>query len=224
MTATETQVREKPILFSGEMVRAILEGRKTQTRRVISDQPMKHPGGKYEPHDPFVHADGVTWGWMSGVVTYTDNDVRCPWGKAGDRLYVRETWSRDDDWLISVFYRADDSCYTIGHQKGDQLTRDDHPERKAYRPKRWKPSIHMPRWASRLTLDILDVRVERLNEISEADAVAEGMTYYDRGRDAQMPSAHEQFHALWDSLNADRGYGWDRNPWVWAITFKRIDS
>lgn len=192
---------ERPILFSGEMVRAILDGRKTQTRRPIA------------PTQP--RADGL---WPAGRDPLSD----CPFGAIGDRLWVRETWGRyfTDGVGMHTVYRAD------GEHEREWLDLG-----------RWRPSIHMPRWASRLTLRITHVRVERLQDISEEDARAEGVEPGDRlvrclqtvpcasggpsccGSTVMADDYRAGFQRVWRSI-----YGaetWDANPWVWAISFER---
>ncbi|MCP4902985.1 MAG: hypothetical protein GY906_38975 [bacterium] len=225
MSATST--RERPILFSGPMVRAILEGRKTQTRRVIKN-PEKLEG---------LMQDGEAAEW-------------CPYGKLGDHLWVREAFGTVDDathqaWLTADPGGADDyecnPCAKDG-PNGERWIVDyraDNPQRPMDKPhpktgkvsRRWRPSIHMPRWASRITLEITDVRVERVQEISENDAVAEGIQkrgrYWDggphpvKGGPKCFPLPRAAFKDLWDSINAKRGYGWHTNPWVWVIEFRR---
>ncbi|KIP13439.1 hypothetical protein KY49_680 [Burkholderia sp. MSHR3999] len=230
-------MKERPILFSGPMVRAILDGRKTQTRRVVNPQPV------------YGDIAGTFASWMfkkrhaSGRWLYPNARdfvlAECPHGQPGDRLWVRETWQHcnhplgpyDADCL--VFYRADylDDPHGPDGEKS--------PEGK-YRD--WRPSIHMPRAASRITLEITDVRVERLQDISEVDAIDEGVLTLDEGwarqqfpdyfatRDATLPgekpprgpSPRVRFSKLWNSLNASRGHGWDTNPWVWAVQFRGI--
>lgn len=197
-----------PILFSAAMVRAILREierpgtGKTQTRRVLDAWCEEPPA--------FVE---------DGVITAFDENYRpyrWPNTKAvGDRLWVREAWRADDFAPDTTIYRAD--------APGDVLT-----ETKGII--RWKPGIHMHRARSRLTLTVTDVRVQRLKEISEADAMAEGMIehpdrLFSQHHDHSEPSygsAVTAFGVLWDSLNSDRGYGWDTNPWVSAYTFRPI--
>jgi hypothetical protein len=221
---TMTQVRERPILFSAPMVRAILYGTKTQTRRVVIRR-MKDEG---------------EWVKVRPVRGYTPETIRseypCPYGQPGDRLWVREACGIRADLgrQAGVVYRADHpgEALPFGHIY-DEATR-------------WRPSIHMPRWASRITLEITDVRVERAQEITEADAIAEGinprtalamngMSYFPNLQawaltDNGIPGAGEPEHGhrgvfaqLWDSLNAPRGYGWEANPWVWVVSFRRIN-
>ena len=202
-------------MFSAPMVCAILEGRKTQTRRAIVPTIT-------ETHCSKECACGgpSDWVWKSHRSPHVQQLAKfCPYGAPGDRLWVRETClpdpPRDGSW--------DDCMYD-----GDQLYRNlsvipenyRHPEHVIYRAAwtgddlRWLPSIHMPRWASRITLEVADVRVQRVQEISEGDCLAEGCGAKDR----------RVFAELWDSINAKRGFGWEANPWVWAITFRRRDE
>ena len=238
---------EHPILFSGEMVRAILEGRKTQTRRVVKlpsdaknisywDTPTHRPQEGYA--DP-----GVNYWTPKG------NQIdKCPYGFPSDIMWVRETWRivgwdwESGDWTIE--YRADgkdktfESCDKIDEEAAENyaiectnacsdaripigedyfyIFDDEHPC-----PTKWKPSIFMPRPFSRITLEIVSVRSEQLQSISEQDAIAEG---------AQCPgfpaslTNRDAFAKLWDSINAKRGYSWQSNPFVWVVEFKRIDK
>jgi hypothetical protein len=187
------------------MVRAILDGRKSMTRRVVKPQPIRKRGGWIWP------VDGPGWEVMwsdSSTLHELELPRHCPYGRPGDRLYVRETWaetynqSTDEEVL---WYRADQQ---------DDLFRAECE--RAGQEARWRPSIHMPRWASRLTLEIADVRVERLQAITEEDAAAEGI-----GR--KSDSRREWFARLWDSLNKQCGHSWDANPYVWALSFRRVD-
>lgn len=125
-------------------------------------------------------------------------DIRCPYGCAGDRLWVRETWCRTEDGGIA--FRAD--TWTV-HPGVDET---------------WKPSIFMPRWACRLRLEITRVRMEKLQDISEADAIAEGL------EPVGVVSARDQYHILWDDLNAKRGFGWAMDPRVWVIEFRKVSA
>lgn len=192
-------MRERPIIFSAPMVQAILEGRKTQTRRVLHREKLYNG---YAFDDPRIAR-------------------ACPHGQPGDRLWARETFAvitgvgrapHVDD---AVEYRADNSPAgeVIGHARA------------------WRPSIFMPRAYSRITLEVVGVRVERVQDISEADARAEGadqefrtVVYSPAGvKDYHMPVSYRGgFANLWDSINETRGYGWDTNPWVWVVEFKRI--
>jgi hypothetical protein len=188
-------MKERPILFSAPMVRAILEGRKTQTRRVVKKS-----------------AEMDTNGFMALV----PDEKKCPYGQAGDRLWVRETFHvcpHHDD----VFYKSDDLLLP----------------RKCMAHRRWRPSIHMPRWASRITLKITGVRVERLQDISEADAIAEGIEpdgdfwkHYgphplkDLGENVAHAYPVNSFRSLWHSINGPES--WAANPWVWVVEFKCV--
>lgn len=199
----ETNVNERPILFSGEMVRAILEGRKTQTRRILKPQPASHhwetiPGYELRVSGPHLMCDGRAGVRFSHRIPQNQNDDGVVWsicqhGSPGDRLWVRETWSQPGGLLR---YRAD----------GDRGNWD------AWK---WIPSIHMPRWASRITLEILRVRVERLWDISPDDCRAEGLP-----ADNTDIGVRYGFGILWESIHGPGS--WWLNPWVWVIEFKRI--
>ena len=172
-------MKERPIIFNTEMVKAILEGRKTQTRRVIKPQP-------------------------SGIILVWEH---CPYGQVGDRLWVRETWNAGHDGQSLPVFKAGLSADLTKELEADELWSG------------WKPSIHMPRWASRITLEITEIRVERLQEITEEDAKAEGCVK--QIKDGLIfDSAIHEYSWLWDSLNAK--YPWESNPWVWVISFKGV--
>jgi hypothetical protein len=188
-------VKERPILFSSPMVRAILAGTKTQTRRLVK------PVRGFEHNNvcrPDMAAD--SWAvWWHGEFERVGCLQTCPYGVPGDRLWVRETWQENTP-PSGYIYRADD---VAGHIDSG-----------------WRPSIFMPREACRLRLEVTDVRVQRLQDISEQDAKAEGVptrTYTD-GRGFEPATLG--FRYLWDSINAKRA-AWDSNPWVWALTFRR---
>jgi hypothetical protein len=205
-TTIETTVKEHPILFSGPMVRAILEGRKTQTRRVVKPQPSDdwmNGTNWQEYYKPGKHQVLEKNLWVENHET--GKEIPCRYGKPGDRLWVRETFNvepmiTDEDFYntyLKPIYRADDKWKII--------------------PK-WKPSIFMPRWASRITLEITDVRVERLQDISYADVLAEGtptLIGFNSPRKFQ-------FEQLWESINGKK-YPWSSNPWVWVVEFKRVE-
>jgi hypothetical protein len=178
------EIRERPILFSSPMVRAILAGQKTMTRRIVKPQPEPHDFGQGAGPVPAFTGRGVVPGMLAiGVSVFNAGDrayVRCPFG-VGQRLWVRETWgvgTRPDPaegWRDGIEYRADEigmadtadlPLYTVEPPDGATLLQHG---------RRWRPSIHMPRWASRLTLEVTSVRVERLQGISEEDAQAEGL-------------------------------------------------
>lgn len=212
-------MKERPILFSGPMVRAILEGRKTQTRRVF---PRKYLEWIDEPRGPEDVAAGYPFicGFDSDEECISALQL-CPYGHLGDRLWVREAWHQKGEWRLPEHPEAEwEDAYWIG-TKDILYAADAKIPSSGWRA---RPSIHMPRWACRLVLEITDVRVERLQDISEADARAEGC----HGGHGSIPgynysaTPREQFWQLWESLNAGRGYCWDANPWVWAITFRRV--
>ncbi|HFT4734949.1 TPA: hypothetical protein ACQTXM_006576 [Pseudomonas aeruginosa] len=204
-------MKERPILFTGPMVRALLEGRKTATRRIA--KPVKHPdlGNIYAPGALVLERE------PQHVI-----DRACPYGQPGDRLWVREAWAADaqvDAIAPSdlsqgepIWYPADLSVRQTGCSmisKG-----------------RVRPSIHMPRWASRILLEITAVRVERLQDISKEQAKAEGVRDVGEGSFDVEDSKHfaadprESFASLWSSINGESS--WDANPWVWVVEFKRV--
>src|SRR3990167_4436212 len=217
-------MKERPILFNGAMVRALLAGTKTQTRRVV----------KMKPHHQIEERDdGTPWPWMHDGERNADSWLACPYGQPGDRLWVRETfvqgWDHDPvtDRIkrfdsdgkqipIKTWYRADET--DIGWCDADGW--------EANTP--WKHSIHMPREASRITLEVTGVRVERLQDISEADALAEGCTQNHNGHFwggphqtsgmKQMATALQAYQDLWESINGPGS--WDANPWVWVVEFR----
>ena len=225
----EDAPRERPILFSAPMVRAILEGRKTQTRRILKVQPAVKP----------MPANGRIDVRLAALAP----EIRCPYGQPGDRLWVRETWSNDGCACYEMcgcpayWYRAD----------FPNLSKDDSPK--------WKPSIHMPRRASRLTLEVTGVRVERLKDISEENAIREGAAWQDFGRQCghfggwqDVGDCQSEYHPRrngWTmeppAPNPDYCHGtarmafanlinkingpetWDANPWVWVVEFRPLD-
>ena len=212
-------VRERPILFSGEMVRALLSGAKTQTRRVCK------PVRGFDHYNILKHgmpyaADSCAV-WWHGPDTYRVGCLQdCPYGKPGDRLYVRETHAETEcDGGPCMAYKAGGDVQMIG-ATGDKregtwvesLLCPGGPD--YYDVDRWRPSIHMPRWASRITLEITDVRVERLQAISAADCWAEGIPC-----SPDVNPIHE-YQELWESINGPGS--WESNPFVWAISFNRI--
>jgi hypothetical protein len=235
-------VTDRPIMFSAPMVRALLAGRKTQTRRIID----------FAGVDKVIDFVRVAFDKDTGAPIYEMKDgsgqhVYRPTGKhfltphwsprfaVGDRLWVREahylTDDGNDDYVV---YVADGNDATGEHLHEVAALEKLCPSVDWSKHKRQRPSIHMPRWASRLTLTVTEIRVHRLQEISEADAVAEGApldpSHHDGTQDGSNPhmvavnawtriSPVAWYHRLWDDLNAKRGYGWDTNPWVTVITF-----
>ncbi|WP_337025217.1 hypothetical protein [Pantoea anthophila] len=231
-------MKERPIIFNADMVRAVLDGRKTQTRRIMRVQPSAdfcpmnmelkrdfnarwYTPGMVDKDGYLQPAKKQTFGVASEDEGYT-----CPFGAVGDRLWVRETWSVvshafDDDGLMidyvpdrpakavheQPFGRGYYSGHAIYAADGGFTWGDD--DGCVDGRSCWKPSIHMPRWASRITLEITGVRVERLQDISGADMQAEGMRW------------REEFPCLWEAIyGAD---SWQANPWVWVVEFKRME-
>jgi hypothetical protein len=217
--------KSRPILFSGAMVRAILDGSKTQTRRI-----MKCPNGHPYPDEWALHGRPVStvegWVWTYGL---DENDhpidygLKCPYGKHGDRLTVKEDFLvetpgdlhyetdglRLSEWTPSmieravIHYRATNQIESLG---------------------KWRGPLFMPRWASRIELEIVSVRVERLQAISNEDAVAEGVH---NGSDhpvclADCLTAYARYRNLWESINGKGS--WALNPWVWVVEFNRVES
>lgn len=181
-------MRERPIIFSGESVRAILAGIKVQTRRVVKPQP---PHRKWE---------------VPRWIEY------CPHGSPGDRLWVREKWApTTDQWII---YAADSEMRSIasGEVRGHVYQGP------------WRSPIHMPRRFARIWLEITDVRVERVQEITEEDAQAEGIecATMDFNSGDRVAGHRRRFQLTWDSLNAQKGFSWNTNCWVWVLTFRRV--
>lgn len=216
-TDAAVTVRERPILFSGPMVRAILAGTKTQTRRVVKDAT-----GAFWDHaawTPHVERDGIHWR-TNDAHRFLMHHHRPPYGFRGDRLWVRETWApfSHPELFTCVKFAADKAVMKPTMWTNEQgAWCEAHEEDDV-----WRPSIHMPRWASRLTLEVVAVRVERLQDISESDARAEGYPGTEvNGRHIPW-SPRGWFTALWDSLKAARGFGWAANPWVWVVEFRRV--
>jgi hypothetical protein len=251
---TAAVVKERPILFSGPMVRALLAGTKTQTRRVVKRQPAAGAtmagcdttGGWCDNHDGYLGCDA---GWQ------------CPYGQPGERLWVRETlaierWSREygdapplpkdrpwkhtpDDGSIDgedvwrwPHYRATDPAPDLSCERSRcRVCASGEPG------PHWIPSIHMPRWASRILLELVEVRAERLQDISKADAIAEGLEriaktsdttggwacpLLDTGIGMVVDDPRQAYRGLWNSIN---GAGsWEANPWVWCLTFERVPA
>lgn len=213
---------EKGIIFSGPMVQAILDGRKTQTRRVFKvTDPLgkKHP--VTSPRESIEQFDDGSFHYLS--TGGMSGPYPCPYGQPGDGLWVREAWCHVDG---QDYYRADFDQADLKHEKRVRKLCPDLAA--AYPESRWKSSRHMPRWASRITLEITGIRVERVQDISEADAKAEGVEPITEMTAAWGPQQTPHWFAfmkLWDSLNDKRpGCSWNDNPWVWCISFKRIET
>ncbi len=223
---TATTIKERPILFSGPMVNAILAGRKTQTRRNAKPQPHEdwrpdHYGEIHKMIDgdfPLRNGLPITIGW-GALNDEGDWGIVCPYGKPGDRLWVREAWSPDHrDFYpnFPIVYRASFGPEYERNERGEVYS----SEQKAWYPFRWRPSIHMPRTASRISLEIKSVRVERLQEISEQDAKAEGVESGVQWKDGFCESYVMQYERLWKEINGPES--WDANPWVWVVEFSKI--
>ena len=237
----DKQIKERGIIFNGEMVRAILDGSKTQTRRVIKNQPFDRSWSRHDHHIEIVSGRADEGAEIDGLHAYTKSSggvwsAKCPFGKVGDRLYVRETFACfDADWIFpgrphdlkdgpweNVVYSATEAKIPRGTKR---------------------PSIHMPRWASRITLEITDIRVERLHGINEEDAKAEGVrqgvrkihyeadneliycNYLASKRDDAsewFDSPIDSFLSLWESIYGAES--WQHGPWVWVVEFKRVEA
>jgi len=198
-------MKERPILFSAPMVKAILDGRKTVTRRVVKPQPPANAHQVETWHHPDTKPRFFTW-TTAGEISDQWEPLPCPYGQPGEKLWVRETWM---DLLGTGIERktGDHGRYAYAADTPPGSYGDD--QRKAYGLK-WRPSIHMPRAASRITLEVTDVRVERLGDVSESDARAEGV------------QSVAEFKELWASINGPSS--WDANPWVWVVEFKRVEG
>lgn len=225
-------MNERPILFSGSMVRAILSGQKTQTRRIVKPQPSAGVRDSV-----FVR---------SGLEDGHGRELRCPYGQPRDRLWVRETWRHSANSLEEARAITEDitsgtavdwrATYVESRINELGFSRED--AEMADKFEVWRPSIHMPRWASRITLEITGVHVERLGDISDTDVDSEGVEghYVEDGWywrnyllsdeeaaiSPMLASATESFRSLWEKIN---GAGsWDVNPWVWVVKFRRVQS
>jgi hypothetical protein len=205
-------MKERPIIFNGAMVRSILAGTKNQTRRVVKPWQGAEPSNKPVPAD------------IAYLPDFTCYRSTCPYGKPGDRLWVREShwWFEDESDPATGYYppklTVEDVDYRADGDDGRKV---------------WRPSIHMHRWASRITLEITDVRVERLQGISDADAEAEGVERYHDGIGFKRGSLHGDqnfvdrtafpklaYQSIWELINGFES--WAANPWVWCVEFKRI--
>jgi hypothetical protein len=215
----------KPIIFSAPMINALLDGRKAQTRRVVKPQPAdgKHLEGWVIDSTNAKDIGKACWGRGCGALSYDNERIRCPYGQPGDLLWVREACAEPTSLDPGpTFFRADyPACVPSHFENVPPIDRV-----------RWKPSIHMRRDQSRLTLQITDVRVQRLQEISEADADAEVFggdfphavlphLFPDADAAGRM-SIPECFRVLWESINGPES--WDANPWVWSLSFRVIHA
>ncbi|MDR5815837.1 hypothetical protein QCE62_19810 [Caballeronia sp. LZ033] len=224
-------MKERPILFSGPMVRALLDGRKTQTRRVVKARPgwpIGFVGGAGDQDDPrcygFEDLNTAQWWTLAADGGDDNHQIPCPYGAPGDRLWVRETFlyvgpgSGSD--LPSY---QEERANPANHKVSNCWYRASRPDETLV----WSPSIHMPRWASRITLEVTGVRVERLDQITEDDAQAEGAAPAWLDVDGEtvnlgQPTYRQGFARLWRDINGDES--WDANPWVWVVEFRRIEA
>jgi len=218
---------ERPILFSGEMVKAILEGKKTQTRRVVKTLLMPTaPGTDYCFHETKDGQWEIGYDYLDGTGQFL-RYIKCPYGQPGDRLWVRETCRAEGNGVRYFVDQIYQDKRNVDFEVWSKLY-GYHNSRGIY-----VPSIHMPRWASRLTLEIVNIRVERVQDISTLDALEEGLSGdflgYKSASEQELRSMAKtqicgKFSALWDSINAKRGYSWESNPWVWVIEFKKVEE
>lgn len=221
-------MKERPILMNAAMVRAILDGRKTQTRRPVKPQPYTIPW-----RDAYGNADeALFWRYDESREDWPYPRF-CPLGQIGDRLWVRETWAE----ALGSSFAAPLERYRQGGADGYGIgaiyRATPHPD---YRVETWRPSIHMPRWASRIILEITDVRVERVQDITDDDAVADlgclRICDEDEPCDTSVTSTDPvgDFRALWDSIyypgiyKKQTLFKWDANPWVWVVEFRRVEA
>ncbi|HBR5625897.1 TPA: hypothetical protein MNL42_005151 [Klebsiella pneumoniae] len=214
-------MKERGMIFNGEMVRAILDGRKTQTRRPIKWKQTRFTEiGERE--------DGSKWPWSEDAEHACDFWHPCPFGAVGDRIWVREAFrvhSRATDVATLVYKASERNSWTEQTRRVPVAVCN-----KPATPEKWTPSLHMPRWASRILLEITDVRVERLNSIHDVDAMREGIqnlttcSHADFGIPGVVNAQHpvRAFQLLWESIYG--AVSWRANPWVWVIEFKRVEG
>lgn len=209
-------MKERPILFSAPMVEAILNRRKTQTRRIVKPQPLLEPIRGPEIYHPVVIRDGMEEPGEPVFGIYDESGewgVKCPYGQPGDRIWVKETWRTNKDYdslkpsdlmaTAPIRYEADGAFGSLVNWYPSEMLG------------RIRQSIFMRRWMSRITLEITGIRVERLQEISPADAVAEGVGIFPKSMSAQ-----KRFREVWESINGPGS--WETSPWVWVVEFMRI--
>ena len=225
MKNQSNQVKERPIIFSGEMVKAILDGKNTMTRRVVKSNFINH----YK-HAHIIRQstdkkrEGKAYFYYkpcSGMVL-SSQLVSNPYGKVGDRLWVRETWQEiGPDCLLTYKATYPSDLYA----KRPELENVPPLAGLKERGYLWKSPMFMPRWASRILLEITDIKVERLQDISCEDAVKEGFSDKKPSgmQPAMMPNPKADFRNYWDSLNTKKGYPWSSNPWVWVVEFKVVE-
>jgi hypothetical protein len=250
-------MKERPILFNAKMVRAILDGSKTQTRRVVKHKKDEPPAwATFAQPMSNLQADGSCkesnffrwseeqaegkplislrrWPGNGPDLVYDWYAIPCPYGQVGDRLWVRETFRegctyggdyRTVQYLSTKTAHVGDKDHPVRHVMAQMYGIADSRSHSIVEGGSWRPSIHMPRWASRITLEITGVRVERLQDISDEDAKSEGATRaldpIDFVRLGAIANHKTGFQILWESINGHES--WDANPWVWVIEFKRV--
>ena len=226
---------ERPILFSSEMVKAILEGRKTMTRRVVK----KDISNQFD-----IDVDNTVAAYINQLTGDSYDPVEiCPYDDVGDRLWVRETWYYEEHMHGSTEGMPDSPGGLYSHRLVYKADCQDYPVNVGVGRQGWRPSIFMPRWASRITLEITDIKVEQLQDITEEDAIAEGIHLcagideegYTHGyhwgpvSDTELlfNSATSAYRKLWDSINGrgrKPGRAWENDPWVWVISFKVVEA
>ncbi|HAW5924962.1 TPA: hypothetical protein JL215_002320 [Escherichia coli] len=221
-------MKERGMIFNGEMVRAILDGRKTQTRRIMAPQPA-------DDIERCIFPNPEAIGWKSSLRHKHGSTTAhfCHYGQPGDRIWVRETFQGPlFDYDLMDSYCKDPTPFEKPEfcvYKADGVPAPEFYDADDELHCCWRPSIHMPRWASRILMEITDVRVERLNAISQEDAQAEGMeltgwrpTYSDPDSGGEVMTPYDNFAELWSSIYGDES--WKANPWVWVISFKRVEG
>ena len=261
MKNQSNQAKERPIIFSGEMVKAILDRKKTMTRRVVKSNFINHYKHAHiirQSTDKKREGKAYFYDTPVGSMVLSSQLVNNPYGKVGDRLWVRETWAPVNSCGESALaYKADNEIICLSENEefldeyGTLNYTDPRLAKYAFADwaddlvngveGAWKSPITMPRWASRILLEITDIRVERLQDISEADAVKEGIKefrincsrdgiktayrdYSDVHNDVvTLNNPTASFRTLWDTLNAKKGYPWSSNPWVWVVEFKVVE-
>ncbi len=240
MMVAKTEIKERGIIFSAEMVQALLDGRKTQTRRVMKPQPVLDDINNSDTREwqnewhakvgYCIPSEADEWGFYRSVAQRHDPQCcgcellgvlpqrywRCPYGKPGDRLWVRETWS-EVKWS-GLIGNPGPPISDVVYKAGPHPFNKDHPHG-WHEKDRWKSSRYMPRRASRITLEVTDVRVERVQEITVKQCMMEGIKF-----EKYWDTPYADFATLWDRINDKRGYSWQSNPWVWVIQFERIEQ
>lgn len=220
---TGKEVKSRGIIFKGEMVRAILEGRKSQTRLAVKPQPNQ------DQIDDWLFNHGkIKRTGLEILNSLFEDSIECPYGQPGDQLWVRETWALTGGFADVIASELDGDTMSDENIKyrADQDSYDDVVQS-------WRPSVHMQKWASRINLEITNVRIECLQDISDDDARSEGISKFECiGLDQRIEGPQDRtqrthphvvaFASFWDSSNFYRGHGWIKNPHVWVVEFKKI--